>query len=163
MFKPRIKTKQLSNSETMFPELYKKRDVVHDNFSKIYLTNLKIIKENDPLCEEGNFFSKEKLRNMKNITAVNNFDHLKNKYEEYLLTTAAPDVFSKEKMNNRFMYSYKSNKTKKSFFNGSTKSSFNSHERDKEKECREKNMNDNLRYFSNDNVKIYENYEAPFH
>jgi hypothetical protein len=143
VYKPIIKTKQISFSETIFPNLYKKKKVVYDDFSKIYLTNIKDFKElNTQMTQENtNILINKKnndkytLNNKLNIK-INNYsnnnkrnnskDKHKNLNSKYLNTfiskrqselsnSSSSYILGKDTntINTRFMYSYNSNKSKR--------------------------------------------------
>lgn len=133
--KPKIKTK-LSNSEIMFPELYNKTyknkyNYLNEDFSKIYLTSQKLIKEEMPILEENKNYSKEKIRMRKgNLTYLNDNYLYQNNFlkQKEPFATNNPlasinsnnirtfgDIFNRDNLgiNNRLMYSLKSNQTSK--------------------------------------------------
>lgn len=110
LYKPKIKPKILSNSESMFPDLYKKKNFVSDDFSKIYITNEKVIKEVDPIEELKILHSKEKMR-IRNLSQLNNLNNYNDQLENNTITS--PNVFTRDTINNRFMYSLKTNQTKR--------------------------------------------------
>ena len=151
IYKPVIKTKQVSHSETMFPNLYKKKKVVYDDFSKIYLTNIKDIKEENPqlTLENTKEDEKENIR-LNNLKYLNNTLISKQQHESSNITS--PNVFARETINNRFMYSFKSNLTKRqTLYNKSSRYSNISPVR--------KNSNDlNIGYDVGEKVTIMTNY-----
>jgi len=97
IYKPFIKEKILSNSETLFPNLYKKKKVVYDDFSKIYLTNIRKIKDSD--SKEYNN-TKESLDSPANNPIINsNLNSTAHKLQA--------NGIIKETIKNSFMYSFR--------------------------------------------------------
>lgn len=143
IYKPVIKTKQVSHSETLFPNLYKKKKIVYDDFSKIYLTNMKDLKsegenefltprmtignnkrENETYNKEFINFEKDQERSTKDKEKDKDKERLNNlKYLNHTLISkeqcessnnTSMNLFARDTINNRFMYSLKSNQSRKS-------------------------------------------------
>ena len=151
LYKPVIKSKQVSHSETMFPTLYKKKKVVYDDFSKIYLTNIKDIKEGSPemTIENTKENDNERSHNLKYLNST----YIGKEQNEASNTTSPHNVFARDTMNNRFMYSFKSNQSKRqTMFNVGSAYSSGSVPKIR------KNNDLNIGYDSVDKLKIMANF-----
>jgi len=86
----------------MFPNLYKKKKVVYDDFSKIYLTNIKKLKEVEVREETNNSnnISREGL-----VFTANN--PLLNTYLNNSTMKQQTNNFGRETIKNSFMYSFR--------------------------------------------------------
>jgi hypothetical protein len=80
----------------MFPNLYKKKKVVYDDFSKIYLTNIKNSHEN---IQNDNTNKETPLTSLNNKSQRNNENN--------------NNCFPRETIKNSFMYSFKGKFSKK--------------------------------------------------
>lgn len=118
----------------MFPDIYKKKKVIYDDFSKIYLTNLQQQKSslernildnngNDYINDNNNYLKKfSSLNNINNINNLNtnsndnnnNLNYLNSRYHsQYNSTKNLTNNFGRETIKNSFIYSFKDKMQKK--------------------------------------------------
>jgi hypothetical protein len=159
VYKPIIKTKQTSFSETLFPNVYSKKKVVYDDFSKIYLTNITNLKgENTEMTIEN---TKEKIINEERLEKINILKYLNNTYiskeqNESSNVTSPSNIFARDTMNNRFMYSYNNKSKRETLFNN--KSSYYNNKFNSNNNVRINNNDLNIGYDSMNKIKIMVNY-----
>lgn len=111
IYKPLKKQKIVSNSETMFPNLYKKKKVVYDDFSKIYLTNIKNFKEAEITEENYN----NNINNENNINNNISRDGFISTANNPIINTNLHNItmkqqtinFGRDTIKNSFMYSFR--------------------------------------------------------
>lgn len=151
LYKPVIKNKQVSYSETMFPNLYKKKNVVYDDFSKIYLTNIKQLKEETGEMTIQNTKENEKENNVLSKLKYLNSTLISKDLNENTNSTSQ-NIFARDTMKNRFMFSFKSNKSKRqTLFNKSSRyDSYSPRNQD--------NFTLNIGFDNSEKVKILANY-----
>jgi hypothetical protein len=158
VYKPVIKTKQTSFSETIFPNVYRKKKVVYDDFSKIYLTNIKDLKgENTEMTIEN---TKDKIIDEEKLNSYKYFNntYISKEQIEASNSTSPTNIYGRDTMNNRFMYSYNNKTKRQTLFNNKSnyfKCKFNSNNNINPRS----NNNDlNIGYDSMNKIKIMVNY-----
>lgn len=161
VYKPVIKTKQTSFSETLFPNVYSKKKVVYDDFSKIYLTNIKDLKRGNENTEMTIENTKEELHDKERMDKINILRYLNNTYvskdlnDHSRVTSPSSqsniNLYGRDTMNNRFMYSYNNKSKRQTLFNRDNRSNiFNS----------KFNGGNNIRNNSNDNNDLNIGYDS---
>ena len=84
----------------MFPNLYKKKKVVYDDFSKIYLTNIKTLNEAETIEENSNNLNTEGLVSTANNRMLNmNLNNSTMKQQT--------NNFGRDTIKNSFLYSFR--------------------------------------------------------